>query len=72
MDLKTQAQAISDFKEQSIEDLQAEVKNDEVEITLQKLERNEELTPQQEEYLLEESRQRHYEEKERVGEIKND
>ena len=60
---------IAKFKEQSIEDLQAEVKNDEVEITLQKLERNEELSPSQEDYLLEESRQRHYEEKERVGKI---
>ncbi len=53
IDNKTQSIAIANFKEQSIEELQKEVSNDEVEITLQKLEKNKELTKEQEDFMIE-------------------
>ena len=72
MDIKEQAIAISNFKEQSINELQAEVSNNEIELTLQEKkkkfindnDREVDLDKQQEEFLLEESRERHYEKRE--------
>jgi len=51
IDVKEQAQAIATLKED--EELNKEVLNNSVEITLQKFERNKELSAEQEDFIIE-------------------